>query len=134
MAARFTVSLESALMRQFGRFLKQHGYRNRSEAVRDLIRRALIQDKWEAGGEVVGVLSLVYDHHQRDVQDRLTGIEHDHLGLIVSSTHVHLDHNHCLQVTILRGRAARVRRLADSLISLPAVKDGNLVITGLTGD
>jgi len=132
MTERFSVSLEPELLQQFARYLRRHGYRNRSEAVRDLIRRALIEDRWQAGGEVVGVLTVVYDHHRRDVQERLTEIEHDHLGLIISSTHVHLDHDHCLEVTIMRGRAARVKRLADTLISLPAVQDGRLVVTALT--
>ncbi|HDL77791.1 MAG TPA: nickel-responsive transcriptional regulator NikR [Lentisphaerae bacterium] len=132
MTERFSVSLEPDLLKEFAAFLRRHGYRNRSEAVRDLIRRALINDRWQAGGEVVGVLTLVYDHHQRDVQDRLTAIQHDNLGLIVSSTHVHLDHDNCLEVIILRGRASRVRKVSDSLISLPAVKDGNLVVTALT--
>lgn len=126
MLERFSVSLEAGLLKQFDRFLKDRKYVNRSEAVRDLIRKALVQEKWEVDREVVGVISLVYNHHQRQLQDRLTEIQHKHHHDVVSTTHIHLNHSDCLEVIIIRGKASRARALADQLIAQRGVKDGSL--------
>lgn len=126
MLQRFTVSLEDKLLRQFDRLLKTHQYENRSEAVRDLIRKALVRQEIEADRDVVGVISIVYNHHQRQLQDRLTEIQHQFHHDVVSTTHIHLNHDDCLEVIIVRGKASRARSLADQLIALRGVKDGAL--------
>ena len=130
MTERFSISLEEDLLARFETYLTEHGYRNRSEAIRDLIRKALIADEWDAGKEVVGVLTLVYDHHQRQLQDRITDIQHDFHELVISTTHIHLDHHNCLEVGILKGAAGNVRNMADQLIALRGVKSGDLTTTG----
>ncbi len=126
MLERFSVSIDETLLGQFDRYIKGRSYGNRSEAVRDLIRKALIHEEWEADKEVVGVITLVYDHHQRLLQDKLTEIQHAFHHDVISTTHIHLNHDDCLEVIIVRSKASRVRSLADQLIALRGVKDGNL--------
>lgn len=123
---RFSISMEDGLLKTFDRHLVRHGYSNRSEAVRDLVRKALIDAEWQAGEEVVGVITLVFDHHQRRLQDKLTGIQHEEHDLVVSATHVHLDHHNCLEVIIVKGEAGRVRKMADRLKAERGVKTGEL--------
>ena len=126
MLERFSVSLDDKLLAQFDRYIAEHRYGNRSEAVRDLIRKAQVHEEWKADKEVVGVISLVYDHHQRQLQDKLTEIQHEYHHDVVSTTHIHLTHDDCLEVIIVRGKASRVRGLSDQLIALRGVKDGAL--------
>ncbi len=133
MLKRFSVSLEEQLLDQFDEYINAHSYSNRSEAVRDLIRARLINEQWEQDSEVVGVVSLVYDHHQAKLQDRITEVQHDYYQFITSSTHVHMDHHNCLEVTIVKGQASKVRELAERMIALRGVKSGNLTMTS-TGD
>ena len=133
MLKRFSVSLEEQLLDQFDDYISTHGYSNRSEAGRDLIRARLINEEWEQDSEVVGVVSLVYDHHQANLQDRITEVQHDYYQLITSSTHVHMDHHNCLEVTIVKGQASKVRELSERMIALRGVKSGNLTMTS-TGD
>lgn len=133
MIKRFTVSLEEELLEDFDRVIGQQQYTNRSEAIRDLIRKTFINQQWENDLEVVGVVSLVYDHHQRQLQDRLTEVQHDYHHLIVSATHIHMDHNNCLEVVIVRGEAGMVKDLAARLTAIRGVKDGNLAMS-CTGD
>jgi CopG family transcriptional regulator, nickel-responsive regulator len=129
MLERFSVSLDADLLQQFDVHIRNHGYTNRSEAVRDLLRKVLVRETWEQGGPVVGVISLVYDHHQRQLQDKLTDIQHDNHHLIVSTTHIHLNHDDCLEVIVVRGNSAAVRAMADALIALRGVKSGDLMIS-----
>lgn len=129
MLRRFTVSLEDKLLARFDRFLKDRRYVNRSEAVRDLIRKALVRREVEADREVVGVISLVYNHHQRQLQDKLTELQHQFHHDVVSTTHIHLNHDDCLEVIIVRGKASRAKALADRLIALRGVKDGTLTMS-----
>lgn len=129
MVERFSVSIDSDLIRQFDRWLHERRYNNRSEAVRDLIRRALIQQRVEDNREVVAVITIVYDHHQRQLQERLTDIQHAFHHEIVSTTHIHLNHDDCLEVIIARGRATKAQDLADRLISLRGVKDGSITMS-----
>ncbi len=130
-ATRFTVSIPESLNRAFVAYLKEHRYPSRSEAVRDLIRNALIEDQWDIGaGDVVGTVTLVYDHHSPDLTDRLTRLQHDYHDVIVSTTHVHLDHDNCLEVVVLRGPALRVRGVGNALTAVRGVKHGKLVCTG----
>jgi CopG family nickel-responsive transcriptional regulator len=125
---RFGVSIEKRLLRQFDAFIGRKNYRNRSEALRDLMRAALVEQEWETrGGEVVGMITLLYDHHTRLLQSKLTEIQHDHHLQIISSMHVHLDHHNCLEVMIVRGGAGEIRSLASRLISIKGVKHGKVV-------
>ncbi|PLX80256.1 MAG: nickel-responsive transcriptional regulator NikR [Desulfuromonas sp.] len=127
---RFGISIDQDLLEQFDRLSGQKGYGNRSEAIRDLIRAALVEERERQGDvEAVGTITLVYDHHTRDLSDKLTEHQHSHHDAIVSTLHVHLDHHHCLEVVVVRGKASKVRRLADELIGTKGVKHGKLVTT-----
>jgi CopG family nickel-responsive transcriptional regulator len=128
--ARIGVAIDEELLKKFDERNQRCGYANRSEAFRDLIRDALIQERAEEpDAEVVGTLTLVYDHHVRMLQERLTEMQHDHYHEIISTLHVHLDHDHCLEVLVLRGRSASVRRIADRLIATKGVQHGRLTLT-----
>lgn len=127
---RFGVSLERDLLVQFDKLCAQNNYQNRSEAIRDLIRDNLVKQEWaDSRGQVSGVISLVYDHHKRELVDYLINIQHDHQGMVVASQHVHLDHNNCLEVIIVKGEASGVVELATRLRSTKGVKHGELVMT-----
>ena len=126
---RFGVSLPQTLIQRFDQLIKQKQYPNRSEAIRDLIRKMLIEEEIVQDQEVIGVLHLLYDHHKRELSDRLTAIQHDHHDLIISSTHVHLDHDNCLEVILMKGRAGQIRTIADKLIAIKGVKNGQLYLT-----
>ena len=122
---RFGVSLDEELLEPFDALCAVKGYSNRSEAIRDLIRKALVAEEWQqADGQGAGTLTLVYDHHKNDLARRLTQMQHDEHDIINATLHVHLDHHNCLEVLILKGEAARVRALADKLISCKGVKHG----------
>ncbi len=133
MIKRFSISLDENLLAEFDDFILRRQYSNRSEAIRDLIRKSFIQDEWEAGKEVVGVISLVYDHHQYQLQERITELQHGFHHQIVSTTHIHMDHDNCLEVVIVRGKAREVRDLAEKLTAIRGVKDGNLAMSS-TGE
>ena len=127
---RFGVSLEGRLLAKFDRMIGRKGYANRSEAIRDLIRESLVREQWEIGdGDAVGTLTLVYDHETRELEERLTELQHAHYQAIVSTLHVHLDAHHCLEVLVLRGRAALLKSIADRLIGTRGVKHGTFSAT-----
>jgi CopG family nickel-responsive transcriptional regulator len=126
---RFGVSLPGDLIRRFDRLIRRKKYPNRSEAIRDLIRRELVEEEIVNDAEIVGVLTLLYDHHQRELQDRLGRIQHDFHERILSTTHVHLDHDNCLEVVLLKGRAGKIKQLADEMIALKGIKHGQLYRT-----
>ncbi len=129
-AARFTVSLPPALMRQLDAMTTEKGYTNRSLAIADMIRDQIVEHRQKTGSEeIAGTITLVYDHHKQHVQETLTGIQHDHHDLIISTLHVHLDHHNCLEVLIVRGKATLVKRIADELIAAKGVKHGKLTVT-----
>jgi CopG family nickel-responsive transcriptional regulator len=125
---RFTISLDAGLARQFDAFIAERGYSNRSEAVRDLIRGALEDDtvRETASGHCVANLSYVYNHHERELAERITAFQHDHHDLTVAAMHCHLDHENCLESAILRGPSDSVRRFADSLVAERGVRHGAL--------
>jgi len=123
---RFGVSLEKGLLEKFDALLEERGYSSRSEALRDLIRQSLIEKKWREGAEVAGAVTLIYDHHRKDLVGRITDIQHDCPHLIISTQHIHLDHDHCLEIIAVRGGSEEVRRLADSLRSIKGVKHGTI--------
>ncbi len=128
--SRIGVAIDSDLLSQFDALLQQRGYTNRSEAFRDLIRDELVEKAWESpDSQVVGTVTLVYDHHVRMLNEKLTSIQHDHHRSILSTLHVHLDHDNCLEVLVVRGKSAAVRGIADTLIGTKGVKHGRLTIT-----
>lgn len=130
---RFGISIDDQLLRRFDELITGKGYVNRSEAIRDLIRNALVENQWAGGDEeTVGTVTLVYDHHTRDLADKLTEQQHARHDAIISALHVHLDAHNCLEVVVVKGRAKEVRRLADELIGTKGVKHGKLV-TSTTG-
>jgi len=127
---RFGVSIDERLLDRFDALIADKAYVNRSEALRDLIRGALVEDQWEAGdGEAIGTVTLVYDHHSHELADKLTHHQHAHHTEIVSSLHVHLDADHCLEVVVLRGVARNIKHIADGLIGTKGVKHGKFVAT-----
>lgn len=127
---RFGISIDERLLTRFDEMINNKGYVNRSEAIRDLIRAALVEEEWgDANQETVATVTLVYDHHTRDLADKLTEYQHSHHEEIISTLHIHLDHNHCLEVVVIKGQASRVKRIADELIGTKGVKHGKLVAT-----
>ena len=127
---RFGVSLNSELLEKFDELCAQKSYQTRSEAIRDLIRNALVQNQWEhSDKELAGVLTLVYDHHASDLAQRLVEIQHDHHEVILSTLHVHLDHNNCLEALVLKGSGESIQKLSERLISTKGVKHGKLNLT-----
>jgi CopG family nickel-responsive transcriptional regulator len=129
--ARFGISIDQRLLESFDQMITGKGYDNRSEAIRDMIRNALVEDQIDKRDSTptVGTVTLVFDHHTRDLSDKLTEHQHSHHDAIVSALHVHLDAHHCLEVVVVRGTAAEVKRLADELIGTKGVKHGKLVLT-----
>ncbi len=127
---RFGVSLDSDLLEKFDALCHDRCYQTRSEAIRDLIRNTLVQQEWEESGRhIAGTLTLVFDHHKSDLQQRLTEIQHAEHDLIITTLHVHLDHDNCLEVLVLKGPAERIRTLGQRLTSTRGVKHGKLSLT-----
>jgi CopG family transcriptional regulator, nickel-responsive regulator len=128
--SRIGVAIDSDLLKKFDHLIAGRGYTNRSEAFRDLIRDAMIEESAARPDSlVVGTVTLVYDHHVRRLAEKLTDMQHEHYHNVLSTLHVHLDHDHCLEVIVLKGKAAAVRSMADALISAKGVKHGRLTIT-----
>jgi CopG family nickel-responsive transcriptional regulator len=123
---RFGVSLEKGLLEKFDALIAERGYASRSEAFRDLIRGSLIEKEWKAGEDVAGAITLVYDHHRKDLVGRITDIQHEYHHLIISAQHIHLDYDHCLEIIAVRGLAGDAERLAESLRSIKGVKHGTV--------
>lgn len=119
--SRFGVSIHEPLLAAFDELIRQQGYGNRSEAIRDLIRGALSEVRWEKKGEGAAAIVIVYDHHKKELTDRMVDIQHEALDLVISTLHVHLDHDHCLEVIVAKGASDRIGRLADELRSLKGV-------------
>ncbi|MDD2752940.1 MAG: nickel-responsive transcriptional regulator NikR [Candidatus Omnitrophica bacterium] len=123
---RFGVSIDKELLATFDRLIKDRKYTNRSEAFRDLIRQELIQEQWQGNHEIAGAVTLIYNHHKRELVNKLMDIQHDFGQLIISSQHIHLDHNNCLEIIALKGSPKEARRLSDSLKSVKGVKHATL--------
>lgn len=127
---RIGISLEPKLLKKFDELIRKKGYSNRSEAIRDLIREGIVKEKWEdEDAEVIGTITIVYDHHHTNATKKLLEVQHDHLATIASTTHVHIDEHNCLEVLILEGKSAQIKKLADEIISIKGVKHGKLTIT-----
>ena len=131
--SRFGVAMEDELLERFDELVERRGYPTRSEALRDLVRKELNDDAWERGQLTVATITLVYDHHVRELSDRLTQIQHDHGDFIISTLHVHLDHDHCMEVIAAKGPARRLKAMADRLIGTRGVLSGEVVPAALPG-
>ena len=127
--ARFGVSIGSELLEKFDELISSKGYTNRSEAIRDLIREHLVDHEWETDAETIGAVTIVYDHHIRELSESLIALQHDHQSSIISSMHIHIDHHNCLEVVVIRGKGSVVKEIADRLISTKGVKHGRLTMT-----
>jgi CopG family nickel-responsive transcriptional regulator len=127
---RFGISLDEKLLDSFDTLIEQKSYMNRSEAIRDLIRASLVEERLGSEDQqAVGTVTLVYNHHVRDLADKLTEHQHSHHEQIVSSVHVHLDAHNCLEVLIIRGEVRDIKSIANELIGVKGVKHGKLVMT-----
>lgn len=127
---RFGISMDSKLLRRFDRLIAEHGYSTRSEAFRDLVRDRLVKEEWqEENGETVGTITIIYDHHKRDLTETLTEQQHRRHDSVISTMHVHLDEDNCLEVLAVKGKAKEIKKIADDLISTKGVKHGKLVMT-----
>ncbi|MCE5268133.1 MAG: nickel-responsive transcriptional regulator NikR [Planctomycetaceae bacterium] len=126
--ARFSVSLEDDLLAQFDRYCREQNFATRSEAIRQLLHDTLTKDAWAESKDAAGTLTLVYDHHRPQLRDRLAKLQHDHHDLVVSALHVHLTHDVCLEVIVLRGPSARLLKMASQLRGLKGIHKGELVM------
>jgi CopG family nickel-responsive transcriptional regulator len=127
---RFSVSLPPSLLEQLDQMAREKSYENRSLAIADMIRAQLVEHRQKFGNEdIAGTITLVYDHHKPHLQASLTDIQHDHHEVILSTVHIHLDHHNCLEVLLVRGKAAVIRKIADELIAAKGVKHGKLTVT-----
>ena len=128
--ARFGVSIDDQLIKKFDALLARKGYTTRSEAIRDMIRDMLVEQEWEAGEqETVGTITLVYNHHTRELDHALTDMQHKSFHQIISALHVHLDAHNCLEVLVLKGKSQDIKKIADRLIGTKGVKHGKLTMT-----
>lgn len=131
---RFGVSLEDELLRKFDLYIKEKNYSNRSEAFRDLIRQELIKKEWDTGKDVAGAITLIYNHHQRELLSKITDLQHDFQNVIISTQHVHLDHDNCLEIVAVKGRSREVRKLAEMLKAIKGIKHGTLSMSSTGKD
>ncbi len=127
---RFGVSIDNQLIRKFDALISRKGYTTRSEAIRDIIRETLVEQEWESGEhETVGTISIVYNHHTRELDHALTDMQHKAFHQIISALHVHLDAHNCLEVLVVKGKSGDIRQIADRLIGTRGVKHGKLTMT-----
>jgi CopG family transcriptional regulator, nickel-responsive regulator len=128
--ARIGIAISEDLLAEFDQLIARRGYTNRSEAFRDLIRNELVNEiSLSADAEVCGAITLIYDHHARQLLDKLNDLQHQHYATILSSVHVHLDHDNCLEAILVRGKSSLVQQLANALIATKGVKHGRFVVT-----
>ena len=127
---RYTITMPRDLFEAFDQRNERKGYKNRSEAIRDLVREALVKAEWANPEErVAATVTLVYDHHIRALSDKITEVQHDHGEMVVSTLHVHLDHHNCLEVIVLRGMAKDIHAIADALTCIKGVKHTQIALT-----
>ena len=126
---RFGVSLEKGLLDKFDKTIRKRKWASRSDALRDLIRAELVKKEWTEGDEVAGAVTLIYDHHRRDMLGRLTDLQHDYQRLVLSTLHIHLDHDHCLEIIAVKGKPAEIQKLAETLRTIQGVKHGTLTMS-----
>jgi len=127
---RFGVSIEPDLLQKFDKIIKKEGYTNRSEAIRDMIRKNIInQETTDPDSQAIGTLTMIYDHHTGNLTNKLLDLQHNHHNEILTTTHVHIDHHNCLEVLVLKGKTGRIQKLAENILALKGIKHGELVIT-----
>lgn len=131
---RFGISLDKRLLDKFDRLIREKRYTNRSEAFRDLIRQELVKKEWEEGKEVAGAIAIVYNHHQRDLLNKIMDVQHDFQKLIISTQHIHLDNENCLEILAVKGSSKEVEKLADILKSVKGVRHGTLSMSSTGKD
>ena len=127
--SRFGVSLETELLEALDQYVSENNFPNRSQAIRQLIERNLVEKKWQCNHPVAGAITLVYDHHKRDLGRKIAGIQHDYFKEILAVQHFHLSHETCMEIVAVKGQAYRLTELSDKLISLKGVRHGKLVMT-----
>ena len=127
---RFGISLENELLDNFDNLIKRRKYSNRSEAIRDLIRQELLKKDLEEDREVAGAITFIYDHHQRNLLNKIIDVQHDYQDIIQSSQHIHLDHHNCLEIVAVKGNSKKVNKLSDTLKALKGVMHGSLSMSG----
>jgi CopG family transcriptional regulator, nickel-responsive regulator len=127
--SRTGISLDQDLLAEFDKLITRKGYKNRSEALRDLIRDALLSEVVDSNKPVVGTLTLVYDHHIPDLSRKLTEMQHHAGTMVLAATHVHLDHHDCLEVIIMKGKSREIQAMADQILAMRGVHLGKLVMT-----
>ncbi len=128
---RFGVSLEEDLLAKLDDFVAKHHFPNRSQALRHMVRNLAVEELWETDRDAAGSIVLIYDHHRGNLVNDLIAIQHDYSDMILSSQHVHLDHDNCLETIVVKGRPTKMKELADRLISLKGIKHGKLVMSGV---
>ncbi|MGQ9618371.1 MAG: nickel-responsive transcriptional regulator NikR [Candidatus Aminicenantia bacterium] len=126
---RFGVSMDEELIKKFDNLISIKGYSNRSEAIRDLIRNNLVEEEWEKGKEIAGAIVFVYNHHKRELADKILDLQHDYNEIIKSTLHIHLDHYNCLEVVVVKGEAGTIRELYNKLYAMKGVKHCSLART-----
>lgn len=127
---RFGISIEPELLKQFDKIIIKEGYTNRSEKIRDLIRKNLIDNEIKnPDSKAVGTLTIIYDHHTGNLTNKLLNLQHEHNNEILTTTHVHIDHQNCLEVIVLKGKIGNIQKLTNNIIALKGIKNGKLVIT-----
>jgi len=131
---RFGVSIERSLLDKFDKFIMERNYANRSEALRDLIRQELVRREWVEGEEVAGAITLIYDHHRRELLSKITEIQHNYQKIIISTQHIHLDHDNCLEIVAVKGASDEVQKLAERLKAIKGVKHGTLSMSSTGKD
>ncbi len=125
---RVSITIDGKLLEKFDHKIGEQGYPTRSKAITDLIRESLVEKEWEGSGNIAGAITLVYDHHRRDLLRRLTAVQHEFHQLIVSSQHIHMDHDNCFEIVVVKGKPGEVRTLAKRLKSIKGVKHSALVM------
>ena len=127
---RFGVSIAPDLLDKFDKIIKKKGYSNRSEAIRDIIRKSIVkEDTISPDLDAIGTLTMIYDHHEGALTNKLLDLQHQHHNEILSTTHIHIDHHNCLEVLVLKGKTGEIKKLADNIRALKGIKHGELVLT-----
>ncbi len=130
--ARFGVSIPKQLLEAFDKFIERKHYANRSEAIRDLIRQKLVEEEWrESEEDVAGVITYLYDHHKRELAEKLLDLQHDYFDKIITTQHIHVDHERCLEIILVKGKANEIKDLADKIQAQKGVLHVNLALTTL---
>lgn len=131
---RVTVSIDEPLLEQFEQFIKDNGFPSRSEGIKSIMRKALVEDEWQNDTEVAAAVTIVYDHHKSNIMQRLTEIQHDFGDMVVCTQHVHLDHHNCMEVLILKGQSQQIKSFYNALKSVKGLKHSSLSASTTGGD